>query len=376
MSMSGLKEKKLCVIFNIPSLYRKRIYTNIENTYDTQWNFGENHTDIKEMDISIFKYVKRWRTHDRRKGVIVMWGLWTLAFKKDIGAYIVIGQPSNISVWLLTIFVRLFHPSRKVYYWCHGFYGREKGLDKIFKKVFMKLPHEIFLYGNFAKKNMVKMGFDERKLHVIHNSLDYDVQLELRRTIAHTDIYKEHFGNNNPTWIFIGRLILMKQLDMILDALVNLETRGTQYNMVFVGEGQEKVHLEQLAKEKGIESKVWFYGACYDEKINAELIFNADLCVSPGNIGLTAIHMLMFGVPVITHDDFPYQGPEFEVIQEGITGSFFKRNNMDSLVNTITNWFEKNGDKRDEVRQICMQKIDVYWNPYYQMEVLKKYVKI
>ena len=376
MSEATLNRRKLCMIFNIPSLYRKRIYTNIENTFDTLWNFGENHTDVKEMDLSSFQHVKRWKTRDKGKGIIVMWGLWTLAFKNNIGAYIVIGQPSNISVWLLTILVRLFHPSRKVYFWCHGFYGREKGLGRVFKKIFMKLPHEIFLYGNFAKDNMVKMDFDEKKLHVIHNSLDYDVQLELRKSVTKTNIYGDHFGNNNPTWIFVGRLTPVKQLYLIIEALSTLRNRGANYNMVFVGDGKEREKLEQLVRERGLESRVWFYGACYDEKTNAELIYNADLCVSPGNVGLTAMHMLMFGVPVITHDDFSHQVPEFESVREGITGSFFKRNNMESLVNTITKWFENKGNQRDEVRQDCMQEIDSSWNPYYQMEVLKKNVKL
>ena len=364
------------MVFNIPAIYRKRIYCNIEKTYDTLWNFGENHTDIKEIERSAFEHYKRWRTHDKGKGIVVMWGLWTLAFKKDIGAYILIGHPSNISVWVLTLLVRVFHPSRRVYYWCHGLYGRETGVDKFIKKVFMKLPHELFLYGNFAKNNMIQMGFEESKLHVIHNSLDYDIQLELRKTVKKTDIYTQHFGNNYPTWIFVGRLTPVKKLDMIIEALSIMKARNEHYNMVFVGDGSERAKLEDLVKQKELEPNAWFYGACFDEKINAELVYNADLCVSPGNVGLTAIHMLMFGTPVITHDDFSYQVPEFEAIREGVTGSYFKRGDITSLVNTITKWFASPKYDREVIRENCYDEIDTSWNPYYQMKVLKDNLKI
>lgn len=57
---------------------------------------------------------------------------------------------------------------------------------------------------------------------------------------------------------------------------------------------------------------------------NAEFIYNADLCVSPGNVGLTAMHSLVFGCPVITHNCFEWQMPEFEAIQPGITGDFLR----------------------------------------------------
>ncbi len=73
------------------------------------------------------------------------------------------------------------------------------------------------------------------------------------------------------------------------------------------------------------KGRIWLYGACYDEEIIGELIFNAQLCVSPGNVGLTAMHSLVYGTPVITHNNFSNQSPEFEAIIDGKTGSFSKK---------------------------------------------------
>ena len=163
---------------------------------------------------------------------------------------------------------------------------------------------------------------------------------------------------------------------MLIDAVAKLKEIGENYNLVFSGKGEDKEKLEQQSKDAQIINNVWFYGACYDEKTNAELLTNADLCVLPGDIGLTAIHCLMFGVPAISHNAFQFQGPEFEAIKEGVTGSFFEHNNLDSLVEAISRWFAEKKDKRDEVRQACYKEVDVFWNPYNQIEIIKKNIVV
>lgn len=105
-------------------------------------------------------------------------------------------------------------------------------------------------------------------------------------------------------------------------------------------------------------------------KKNAELIYNADLCVAPGNVGLTAMHTMVFGTPVISHNNFPWQMPEFEAIHPGETGDFFEMDNVDSLARTINQWFDS-GKSREEVRHACYHEIDTQWNPKFQIEVIK-----
>ncbi|MEZ4897633.1 MAG: hypothetical protein R2806_12390 [Saprospiraceae bacterium] len=56
--------------------------------------------------------------------------------------------------------------------------------------------------------------------------------------------------------------------------------------------------------------------------------YNSAVCVSPGNIGLTGVHSMSFGCPVISHNNFVEQMPEFEIIREGETGYFFQQNNI------------------------------------------------
>ncbi|UVP00894.1 glycosyltransferase [Bacteroides sp. BFG-257] len=188
-------------------------------------------------------------------------------------------------------------------------------------------------------------------------------------------MYKEHFGNSARNLIFIGRLTPVKKIDLLIEALLILKQSGLQYNLTLVGGGIQEASLKELVEQKYLNDNVWFYGACYDEIKNAELIYNADLCVSPGNVGLTAIHSMMFGTPVITHSCFKFQMPEFEAIHEGLTGSFFDYDSASSIADCIVRWDKKYIDKREEVRLACFNEIDKFWTPQFQLEIIKTNLK-
>lgn len=85
-----------------------------------------------------------------------------------------------------------------------------KDFEKWIKRAYFGLADGAFIYGNHARNLMIKNGFDGSKLHVIHNSLDYDKQIVLRNKMKSTGLYKEHFSNDYPILCFIGRLTAVK----------------------------------------------------------------------------------------------------------------------------------------------------------------------
>lgn len=357
---------------NVASHYRKAVFLLMDQTFEMDYLFGDSLGDIKQMDTSLLKgYVEKTKT----KRIVGRWywqpGLVGKLFKR-YDRYLLVCETRALSTWVFCFLARLLGKSKKVYFWSHGWYGKETGLEKKIKKLLFGLPGGgVFLYGNYARNLMIKEGFNPDKLFTIHNSLDYDKQLTLRKQMKQTDVFQEHFGNNNKVIIMIGRLNERKQLHLLLEAVKDMRAQGQNYNVVFVGNGEERDKLEKLTTEYQLQSQVWFYGACYDEVTNAELIYNADLCVMPGDIGLTAMHCMMFGTPCITHDYFPMQGPEFEAIQEGVTGGFFAHGNEEALTGAISKWFAEHND-RDAIRQACYKEIDEQWTPQFQIEVLKK----
>lgn len=366
---------RLCLIYNFAQHYRTSIFKLIDQEFDCDFVFGDAYLNIKKMDYSLLKGKVTEVSTKHIGGWSYLPGIQKLLLK-DYDAFILLGESRSLSTWLFCIRARLFHPNKKVYFWSHGWYGKETKTERVIKKKLFKLPQGgSFLYGNFARDLMIKEGFNPDKLYVIHNSLAYDEQVTVRQQLSPIPVYQEHFGNENPNLIFVGRLTTIKKLDMAIRAIAQLKKKGLNYNMTFIGGGDVRDELETLSYELGVQDNVWFYGPCYDEKVLGELIYNADLCVSPGNIGLTAMHTLVFGTPAITHDDFSHQMPEFEAIHEGETGTFFKNASVDSLADSIARWFDNHNDKREEVRKACMKEIDDNWTPQFQIKVLKAHLK-
>ena len=365
---------KLCIIYNFAAHYRQSVFVQIDRSFECDWFFGKRNADIKRMDYSLLNgevsEVETWHRFGQsyQKGVLKL-------LKRPYTHYLMLGDTRSVSTWLFLLLAK-FYPQKKVYLWTHGWYGKESRLERVMKKVFFRLPNGgIFLYGNYARELMLKEGFDGSKLHTIHNSLDYERQLAIRETLTTEPVYSERFGNNSPVLAFIGRLTPVKKLDMILDALEICRKQGNNYNLVIIGTGTQEIALKEKVDSLGLQNQVWFYGPCYEEKQIGELIYNADLCVSPGNVGLTAMHALVYGTPVLTHNDFPHQMPEFEAIRQDATGAFFKYGDVASLARGIMSWFDKHGDDRQQIRENCFKEIDTQWTPQFQLSVLIKNIQ-
>ncbi len=360
---------KICLLSITASHYRKRIYQLLDEQLSCSFIFGKDNTSVKRLDTSLFasavdvpnRYIGSgaWYFQPGLSGIVKDYNI----IINDLGILC-------LSSWWIMILAKFRR--QKVYTWGHWWYGRESFSKRLLKKAYDKLSDGNFVYGNYARDLMIKNGFNAQKLHVIHNSLDYDTQLELRRSLSASDIYSSYYGNDYPVLCFIGRLTAVKKLDQLIDSVSLLKQNGKSYNIVFIGDGPEKEKLEKQAEYLVIKDQVWFYGACYDEATNAELVYNADLCVAPGNIGLTAMHAMMFGCPCVSHDDFPWQMPEFEAIVPHKTGAFFKRDDVKSLADIIDGWFSSDGKNREQVRNNCYREIDENWNPHKQIEIIKK----
>lgn len=360
---------KVCCVFNVGPLYRAPIYQLMDKTLGCDFFIGDDQgIPLKKMDYkSLDGFVAT--LHNVRIGPFTWRKGYKAVCKKEYETFVITGEPNCITDWIILLWARLH--KKKTLIWGHGWYGKETLFSGLIKKCQYRMSSGLLLYGNRAEQLLLKEGIKKKKLYVIHNSLNYSKQLGIRYSLQLSRLFQKHFKNENKNIIFIGRLTKVKRFDLLIDAVFLLKQRGESVNVTFIGDGVERQYMESLVEEKEIKNHVWFYGACYDELINAEMIFNADLCVSPGNIGLTAIHVLMFGCPAITNDDFAYQMPEYEVIHEGKTGAFFKAGDSSSLADTISDWFSKHENDRDEVRNNCYREIDNSWNPNYQLEVIK-----
>ena len=127
-----------------------------------------------------------------------------------------------------------------------------------------------------------------------------------------------------------------------------------------------------MAKENGINDRIYFCGADYNVTTTAPVVYHAAMCVSPGHIGLTAIHSLELGTPVVTHSDLTSHAPEIESITDGENGQLFEKDNIQDLAKAISRQLDQNRLLgRDAVRNNCYRAVES-WTPEWQINALKK----
>jgi glycosyltransferase involved in cell wall biosynthesis len=358
---------KICLVYNFGQHYRTGIYMLMNNYLNVDFYFGDRFSDVKKIDYSKLNgFKKELRNRSIYKAIYWQQGAVRLFFK-NYNRYIILGEYYCLSTWMILILC-LFS-KKKVYLWSHGWYGNENFFKKIIKKIFFNLSNGIFLYGNYAKELMLMNNFNPDKLHVIYNSLDYDFQKSVRQNLKKDDIYENHFKNSFPTIIFTGRLTKVKKLDLLIKATKILKTEGIMINIVLLGQGTEFNTLKNLVNEFGLSDSVWFYGETYSEVEIGNLYYNARLCVSPGNVGLTAIHSMTYGTPVLTHNNFCNQRPEFEAILPGVTGGFFDEDNFLDLAQKIKEFLIQDNNT---YFNNCINRIESNFNPTFQIKVFKK----
>jgi glycosyltransferase involved in cell wall biosynthesis len=294
-----------------------------------------------------------------------------LALDKECDCIIFPGTMYHLLTWISAILARI--RGKRVLMWTHGYLREEKSFKGWVREKFYRLANGLLLYGNRGRQLLRKRGFDPECLYVVYNSLNYEKQCKVRDNCSAEALksFRQSLFllSNPPVLIFVGRLTPQKKLSMLIDAAHIVKKKGIELNILFVGDGPERKNLEQLVLRYSMAINVVFYGACYTEEELGPLFMLSDLCVAPGEIGLTCMHALAYGIPVVTHDNPDLQMPEWEAIQPGITGEFFRYGDVQDLARVIADWFEP-GKSRKQLSVDCRRIIDRCYNPSYQAMVI------
>lgn len=81
--------------------------------------------------------------------------------------------------------------------------------------------------------------------------------------------------------LYTGRIIALKNIFFIADALKVLKERGQDFKMIFIGEGADKEALKKKLDGDGLSENVYFAGLVYDRSLIADYNARADLFLFP-----------------------------------------------------------------------------------------------
>jgi glycosyltransferase involved in cell wall biosynthesis len=357
--------------------YREAVVAAMDRSQHVSYTFmgsGEAFEGIPHMQAEQFRrflpapFKRFWRRFSWQPDAI------RAALSNDYDAIIYLADFQILSTWLAAAICRL--RDRPVLFWGHGWRRRDWWAKWLVRSTFYRLSHRLLVYAERGRKLGADEGFPANRIITVYNSLDLQradgvvARIEAG-TVSDVDPRSFFRDRARPLLIFTARLIPACRFDLLIEAAALLGQWGVPVNVLLVGEGPECERIATLAHELGID--LHLYGACYEENVIGQLIYKADLTVSPGKIGLTAMHSLMYGTPAITHDNLDKQMPEVEAIKPGVTGMLFSEGSAASLAEAIKQWLATGRD-RSAIRDAARAEVRHKWNPDVQAAIIERAV--
>ena len=138
---------------------------------------------------------------------------------------------------------------------------------------------EVWVVSRGAGENLRSLGYEGEYL-VMENGVDVPRGGVSDEAVA--EATKDYdLPREVPMFLFVGRLMWYKGLRIILDALAALRERGTDFRMVFIGDGADGKELREYAEELGLDKVCFFTGAIADREAIRAWYTRADAFLFP-----------------------------------------------------------------------------------------------
>lgn len=264
---------------------------------------------------------------------VMIWqsGLIKISLFYPYDTLVIWGEAHKFSTWLAGFIARI--RGRRLVVWGHGMYGNEGYLKTFFRSRLHGLANLNFTYGYHGRELLCRAGV-KTPIKVIYNSMLTSCEKNALNKFSLDKSYRS-IKNTLRTvrLLYVGRLIPDKKLHLMAK-LNPSEIQDGRVTLTILGDGPE---LNRLKKEfDGLwAGRVDFKPADYNFESVGKVISDHDILVSPGNIGLAAMHALYVGTPVITHSRAELQMPEFEAVKPGISGELFAYDSVNSLLEAV-----------------------------------------
>lgn len=258
---------------------------------------------------------------------------------KDLRPEIIISvfNVGNLNIYILFLLRKFL--KFKIILWSFG-YDPVRGFnpdkyftDKIRLYLSQKADAVIFYWEN-GKEEVSRYSKVSGHYFVAPNTLDTDKQTELKRKFEITgkEKIKSELGVKEKFhFVYVGRLLEDKQIDLLLKAFSHLEKDTAEIRLTIIGDGPEKSTLENLSRELKLKN-IFFTGEITDDELTGKWIFISDAFVMPGRLGLSVVHTFCFGTPVISQKkEKHFHGEGIGYVKDGVNGFLAEDENISEL---------------------------------------------
>jgi len=227
--------------------------------------------------------------------------------------------------------------------WGHGYSRWPSPLRDSLRNFCGHRADAVLLYTQTIAERLVRQnGFDPQRVFVAQNALDQEPiraarEHWLARPKELAAFAAERGLDPQRTLIFVSRLEAENRIGLLLQATARICAREPRARLVIVGDGPERQALEARAADLGLGGRVVFAGKMYDDMALAPWMLSASLLCYPVNIGLSLLHAMGYGLPVVTGDDIAAQNPEIEALTHGVNGLLYRNGDIDHLAEQCLN---------------------------------------
>lgn len=257
----------------------------------------------------------------------------------DGGAEVVIAHWNARYVHLIPAIRKAHRQGVGIALWGHGIGKRESAWKRALRERCGRMADAVILYTPGVATALVRSGFDAGRVFVAPNSIDL-APIDRASSAWSDDLLAaflaERGCRKGRIIVFLSRLEPDKRIDVLIDAFRELIVQDPELRLVILGDGPMRDDLERQVVRSGLQSKVRFEGAVYDENRIAPWMRSALCMAYPGPIGLSLMHAFGYGVPVITHEERQGHGPEIEALVDGTNGVLVSRDDPHALAEAIS----------------------------------------
>ena len=197
------------------------------------------------------------------------------------------------------------------------------------RKIFSRLVDAHINYLEEARSLHASYGVAANRVFITANSPDTDEIFRHEATL-------QQVTSNPYRLLHVGRLVKWKQVDLLIEAAVELRKKYGSTELTIVGDGPEMESLRTQVNEAGAQDYIQFTGGVYDMGELGRITCEAGIYVLAGMGGLSINEAMCFGKPIICS---VADGTEKRLVREGYNGHYFESGSVTSLVSTIEKLF-------------------------------------
>lgn len=157
--------------------------------------------------------------------------------------------------------------------------------------------------------------------------------------------------------VFVGRVTLEKEIDVILRAIPRLDP-ALNASFTVVGDGDQRKNLEKLASELGISDRVHFTGRVSDQQLRAHLT-NASVFVIASIAELQSIatmEAMASGLPIVAANAMALP----HLVHEGENGYLFQPGNDRELAERVEQILELPTEQFQAMQRASLEAVKVH----------------